>query len=43
MTDMIAHKGAAATVPFPVFIAVAGAFAIWFSGLAAKKGWIGTR
>ena len=43
MTDMIAHKGAAMTVPFPVVIAVIGAFAIWFSGMAAKKGWIGAR
>jgi len=40
-TDMIAHKGVAEAVPFPVVIALVGAFAIWFSGMATRKGWIG--
>lgn len=43
MTDMIAHQGAAKTVPFPVFIALVAAFSIWFAGMAARKGWIGAR
>lgn len=43
MTDMVAHQGAAKTVPFPIFIAAVALFAIWFSGMAAKKGWIGGR
>ena len=43
MTDMIAHQGAAKTVPFPIFIALVALFSIWFSGMAAKKGWIGAR
>ena len=41
MTDLIAHEGAAKVVPFPVFIALVGVFAIWFAALAARKGWIG--
>ena len=41
MTDLIAHEGAAKVVPFPVFLAAVGLFAIWFSGMAAKRGWIG--
>ena len=41
MTDLIAHEGAAKVVPFPVFIAIVALVAIWFSGMAAKKGWIG--
>lgn len=40
-TDIIAHEGAGKVVPFPVVIAVIGIFAIWFSGVATKKGWIG--
>ncbi|HEX4694878.1 hypothetical protein [Sphingomonas sp.] len=43
MTDMVAHQGAAKTVPFPIFIALVAAFAIWFSSMAARKGWIGQR
>jgi hypothetical protein len=43
MTDMIAHQGAAKTVPFPVFIAAVALFSIWFAGMAARKGWIGAR
>jgi len=40
-TDLIAHKGLAQVVPFPVFIATVGVFSIWFAGYAARKGWIG--
>lgn len=39
-TDLIAHKGAAATVPFPLFIAVVAAFQIWFAVYAKRRGWI---
>jgi len=42
-TDLIAHEGAAKVVPFPLVIALVGIFAIWFSGVAARKGWIGQR
>ena len=42
-TDLIAHEGAAKVVPFPIVIALIGVFAIWFSGFAARKGWIGQR
>lgn len=38
-TDLIAHKGAAATVPFPVFIAVMGAVQIAVTRLALRRGW----
>lgn len=41
MTDLIVHEGAAKVVPFPILIALVGLFAIWFSSVAAKKGWIG--
>ena len=40
-TDLIANKGLAQVVPFPLFIAAVGAFSIWFAGMAARKGWIG--
>jgi hypothetical protein len=40
-TDLIAHKGAAQTIPFPVFIAAIAILQIWFAGMAAKKRWIG--
>lgn len=39
-TDLIEHKGAAAVLPFPLFIAAVGVFSIWFANLAAKKGWL---
>jgi hypothetical protein len=39
-TDLIAHKGLAQVLPFPLLIAAIGAFSIWFSGYAAKKGWM---
>ncbi|URW76160.1 hypothetical protein M9980_02710 [Sphingomonas donggukensis] len=40
-TDMIAVRGAGATVPFPLFIVAVAAFAIWLSGHARRRGWIG--
>jgi hypothetical protein len=39
-TDLIAHKGLAQVLPFPLFIAAVGSFSIWFARFAAKKGWI---
>ena len=39
-TDLLAHKGAAATVPFPLFILVVAVFQIWLAGLARRRGWI---
>ena len=39
-TDILAHKGAAATVPFPLFIAAVAAFQIWLAQLARRRGWI---
>lgn len=41
MTDLIAHKGAATVVPFPAFIALVCVFALWLSGYAIKRRWIG--
>jgi hypothetical protein len=40
-TDLIAHKGLGQVLPFPLFIAAIAVFSVWFSGMAAKKGWIG--
>ena len=40
-TDLIAHKGAANVVPFPVFIAAVAIFQLWLSRLAIARGWIG--
>lgn len=40
-TDLVAHKGAAATVPFPAFIVLMGAVQIAAAQMAAKRGWIG--
>ena len=39
-TDLIAHKGAMGTVPFPAFIAVIAVFQIWFAVYAKRRGWI---
>lgn len=39
-TDLIAQKGAMATLPFPLFIFAVAMFAIWFSGFARRRGWI---
>ena len=40
-TDLMAHKGATATVPFPGFIVLMGAVQIAVARMAAKRGWIG--
>jgi hypothetical protein len=40
-TDLIAEKGAAAVLPFPVFIAAVAAGATWLPGHATRRGWIG--
>jgi hypothetical protein len=39
-TDLIAHKGPGQVLPFPLFIAAVGVFSIWFTGHAAKRGWL---
>ena len=39
-SDIIAAKGAAATVPFPLFIAGVAAFSVWFAGFASGRGWL---
>ena len=40
-TDLIAVRGAAAVVPFPVFIAAVAMFGVWLSDHARRRGWIG--
>lgn len=40
MTDLIAHKGPAAVLPFPLFIAAVGILSIWFARMATRRGWI---
>ena len=40
-TDMVARKGAAMTVPFPVLIVAVAGFSVWFTGFATRRGWIG--
>ncbi len=40
-TDIIAHKGAGTVLPFPIFIAVVSALALWGARRAAAKGWVG--
>jgi hypothetical protein len=39
-TDLIAHKGAAATIPFPLVIFVIAAVELWFAGVAQRRGWL---
>ena len=39
-TDLLAHKGAAATVPFPMFIALMGGVQIVMALFAARRGWV---
>lgn len=39
-TELLALKGAAATVPFPLFILAVALFQIWYAGHAARRGWI---
>lgn len=40
-TDIIAVRGAAQVVPFPVFILFVGIVALWLSDVARWRGWIG--
>jgi len=40
-TDLIAARGAAQVVPFPVFIAAVAAFGVWLARRARRRGWIG--
>jgi hypothetical protein len=39
-TDLLAHKGAAATVPFPMFIALMGCVQIVLARFADRRGWV---
>ena len=39
-TDLLAHKGATATVPFPMFIALMGCVQIVLARFAANRGWV---
>ncbi|RYD62474.1 MAG: hypothetical protein EOP58_13100 [Sphingomonadales bacterium] len=38
-TDLLAHKGAAMTVPFPVFIIAMAALQIWLANYARDRNW----
>lgn len=40
-TDLMAHKGAAATLPFPAFIALMGVLQIAVARMAGSRGWTG--
>ena len=40
-TDLLAHKGAAVTVPFPLFIALMGCVQIVVARIALRRGWVG--
>lgn len=40
-TDLLARKGAAATLPFPLFIAVMACVQIAVARRAARRGWVG--
>lgn len=40
-TDLLAHKGAAATLPFPAFIALMGVVQVALARLAVRRAWIG--
>jgi hypothetical protein len=39
-TDLLAHKGAAATVPFPLFIALMAGVQIFLAHTARQRGWV---
>lgn len=39
-TDLIAVKGAAATLPFPLFITAVAILSVWFAGYAYRRGWL---
>lgn len=38
-TDLLAHKGVAATVPFPLFIVLMGCVQIVLARMAIRRGW----
>lgn len=40
-TDLIAHKGPAQVLPFPLVIAGIGALSIWLARHAGNRGWLG--
>ena len=40
-TDLIAVKGVATAITFPIVIVLIGAFQIWLAGHAERRGWIG--
>ena len=40
MSDLLRHKGAAATLPFPVLIVAVAAGEVWLGGYALRRGWI---
>lgn len=40
-TDLIAVKGALATVPFPFVIFLLAVVQVWLAGVAIKRGWLG--
>lgn len=39
-SDIIAHKGAGTTVPFPLFIIAVAALALWGAKRAQARGWV---
>lgn len=39
-TDIVAHKGAAQVLPFPLVILGIAAFQLWLAGHAVRRGWI---
>jgi hypothetical protein len=39
-TDLVAHKGLAATVPFPLVILLIALAQLWTANRAARRGWI---
>lgn len=39
-TDLIAVKGALATVPFPFVIFLLAVVQVWLAGIAIKRGWL---
>ena len=39
-TGLLAHKGAAATVPFPAFIVAMAVLQLWLARYARDRGWV---
>lgn len=39
-TDLVAAKGAMATLPFPLVIVALGAFSLWFARHVQGRGWL---